>query len=91
LLLRGTFPMVAGGVFQTSATHVHRFFTGLVHNAISDRRATAVDREAAGGRHMDRTQRRDSAGERDQVALGILFLIVLSLWVALWAAPLPGI
>lgn len=40
---------------------------------------------------MDRTQRRDSAGERDQVALGILFLIVLSLWVALWAAPLPGI
>jgi hypothetical protein len=54
-------------------------------------RVTAVDREATGGRHMDHTQRRDSAGERGQVALGTLFLIVLSLWVALWAAPLPGI
>lgn len=38
---------------------------------------------------MTPEQVRPSGCRLAQVALGMLFLIVLALWVALWAVPLP--
>jgi hypothetical protein len=45
--------------------------------------------QAAEGRRMTPERVRPSGYRWPQLALGILFLVVLSLWVALWAVPLP--